>query len=373
MCHEASLRAAVCQFCTPSGPSPGQTGSDWDSMQVLRLFAASDEHELVVVLRRFTLLTALCAAVSYVVPEDVLPEKHLIAPLFLRASRKMLSAYVDYDLERPDSSSLAIRLFYSSALHTSTGTPRLAFHILNEAGLIAMRMRLYDEASLQGLDPVEEKILRNAFWQLYVCDKTALVTKDRPVTIHEPMFDSELSLEVHSQSSVSLLEHVRKVNGIELEVHLSEGFHIIRRLWTIAAQIIQAMERKRRRDLSALIVADVDVESTARLSEAYFEMIALTSKLPFVPSSDADRDADQHPFDILQRQRTSYLITLHSVKIFVLNSASRCGLVEIVGLTSNPRALAMRQIELAQDFINVLESVPFLHLRTEGEHCVSLT
>jgi hypothetical protein len=32
----------------------------------------------------------------------------------------------------------------------------------------------------------------------------------------------------------------------------------------------------------------------------------------------------------------------------------------------------MRQVEQAQDFLNVLESVPFLHLQAEGEQCVSL-
>lgn len=33
--------------------------------------------------------------------------------------------------------------------------------------------------------------------------------------------------------------------------------------------------------------------------------------------------------------------------------------------------LAMRQVELAQSFLGFLESVPSIHLRTEGEHCVS--
>jgi hypothetical protein len=42
-----------------------------------------------------------------------------------------------------------------------------------------------------------------------------------------------------------------------------------------------------------------------------------------------------------------------------------------IGLSSEPLKLAMRQIELARDFLNALESVPFLHLQTDGEHCVS--
>ncbi|KAM6529665.1 hypothetical protein FALCPG4_007794 [Fusarium falciforme] len=145
--------------------------------------------ERIEVLRSITLLTALCAAVTYVVPESLLPSKYLTAPLFLRAARDTLRIYEDYDLEHPNSSSLSIRLFLSSAIQTASGTHGVAFHILSEAGLIAMRMGLYHESALEGRDALEETLLRNAFWQLYVCDKTALVMKGRPVTIHETLFE----------------------------------------------------------------------------------------------------------------------------------------------------------------------------------------
>ncbi|RYC79088.1 hypothetical protein BFJ63_vAg18032 [Fusarium oxysporum f. sp. narcissi] len=45
-------------------------------------------------------------------------------------------------------------------------------------------------------------------------------------------------------------------------------------------------------------------------------------------------------------------------------------MAEVVGLSADPLALAMRQIELAQDFLDALENMPFLHLQAEGEHCV---
>ncbi|KAK2808093.1 hypothetical protein FQN50_005011 [Emmonsiellopsis sp. PD_5] len=367
MCHEATLRATVSRFFIP--PSGGDDPSE------NRAFAADNERERIGSLRSYTVLTALCAAVTYVLPESVLPTKHHIAPLFLRAAREMLRIYEDYDLEHPDSSSLIIRLFLSMAIQIATGTQGVAFHILNEAGLIAMRMRLYDESSLEGRELIEENLLRNAFWQLYVCDKTALVMKARPVTIHESLFETKLTLKTHSQNSVPLFEVGQESRGAEIEDRLVEGFHVIRRLWAMAARVIQAMESNTRRTWDAHADAQACRENIAELSEAYFEMITLTNNLPTWAQSPGEsspgvgRDADQHLFEILRRHRTSYLITLHCIKVFVLNTAIQCNMTEVMGLSAEPLMLAMKQIELAQDFLNVLESVPFLHLQAEGEHC----
>lgn len=375
MCHEAAVRAtASCFFISPlGGDDPAENHA-----QILRCLAAETEWERVEALRGLTLLTALCAAVTYVVPESRLPNKHLIAPLFLRASRETLRIYEDYDLEHPNASSLGIRLFLSSAIQTAMGTQGVAFHILGEAGLIAMRMRLYEESSLEGREPVEENLLRNAFWQLYVCDKTALVMKVRPVTIDEALFETELTLKTLSRSPVILFDHGLESNRAGIEDRLLEGFHLIRRLWAMAARVIQSMELHSKRASGAAASTGACRESIAELSEAYFEMVTLTNNLPAwirspeeSSSPDASPDAEQHLLDILQRQRTSYLISIYCIKVFVLNTAIRCNTTEVMGLSTGPLTLAMRQIEQAQDFLNVLGSVPFLHLQVEGEQCVS--
>ncbi|KAJ6070552.1 hypothetical protein N7467_011871 [Penicillium canescens] len=368
MCHEASLRATVSRFfiSASGGDDPTENGA-----QISRWFAADNEQERIGALRSYTVLTALCAAVTYVLPESLLPNKHLIAPLFLRATRETLRIYEDYDLEHPNSSSLTIRLFLSSAIQIATGTQGVAFHILSEAGLIAMRMGLYDESSLEGREPIEENLLRNAFWQLYVCDKTALVMKARPVTIHESLFETELTLKTHSRSFVPLFEVGWESSGAGIEECLVEGFHVIRRLWAMAARVIQAMESKSRRTWDAHADMEAYRESIWQLSETYFEMITLTNwpQSPGALSPGVSQDVDQHLSKILQRQRTSYLISLHCIKVFVLNTAIQCNMTEVIGLSAEPLMLAMRQIELAQDFLNILESVPFLYLQAEGEHC----
>lgn len=375
LCHEATLRATVSRFFIPLLDA----GDHAENRRPITLcFAADSERERIGALRRLTLLTALCAAVAYVVPETLMADKQVVAPLFLRASRETFKIFEDYDLEYPDSCSLGIRHFFSSAIQSATGMYGAAFHMLNQAGLIAMKMRLYDESSLEGLDPIEEKLLRNTFWQLYVCDQTALIMKGRPVTIHESLFETEFTIKTQSRCSVPLLIHNERSQGARLEDCLAEGFHVICRLWTMAAHVIHSMELLSKKwTLDVFLDAEDRCEAVARLSRAYFEVITLTSDpsdsagLPEESSPSPGREADQHLFDMLQRQRTSYLITLHSIKVHVLHSAVQCGMSDVLGLSLEPLSLVMKQIEVAQEFLYVLESVPFIHLQTEGEHCVS--
>ncbi|OAL52927.1 hypothetical protein IQ07DRAFT_584934 [Pyrenochaeta sp. DS3sAY3a] len=373
VCHEPTLRATASRYFLQ--PDDEDDHSAHQS-RIFHCFNSRCEREQIAALREITILTALCASVAYAVPAALLPSKHGIAPLFLRAARSTLQIYEDYDLEHPNSSSLSIRLFLSSATQTETGKHGVAFHTLNEAGLIALRMRLYDESSLQGLDPIEETILRNAFWQLYVCDKTALVMKGRPITIHETLFESELTLQTRSRNCVPLFDELWESSNAAVEKHLLEGFHIIRRLWAMAAQVIQAMEDSNPKDTwNTFVEPEAARRRITQLSEAYFEMLTLTPNPPLdteTPESsptDIGQETSHHPSRLLQRQQTSYLITLHCIKIFVMSSAVQSGMTEVLGLSAEPRTLAMKQIELAQEFLNVLHTVPFLHVQAEGEHC----
>jgi hypothetical protein len=327
-----------------------------------------------------------------VVPETLLPEKYSVAPLFLRAARRILRIYEDYDLEHPDSSSLGIRNLFSTAIQSATGMLGASSHNLNQAGVLAMKMRLYDEKSFQGLDPIEETLLRNIFWQLYVCDQTVLVMGalgSRPVTIHEALFETDFTVKARSSQTVPLLIHDGYPDGAKLEESLAEGFHIICRLWTMAARVVHGMKvlsRKQRSHDGLLDPLEGHADAIARLSAAYFEVITLKidfSSASFTTTAGAQAESvmshgssssrgEQYLVDMLHRQHTSYLLSLHSIKAMVLSSATQCGMTEVLGLSAaDPSTLAMRQIELAQDFSHILESVPFTHLQTEGEHCVS--
>ncbi|RSL68095.1 hypothetical protein CEP53_002714 [Fusarium sp. AF-6] len=70
------------------------------------------------------------------------------------------------------------------------GNSALAWHTMDEAIRLAKQMRLHDENSYDGLDPIEAKLCRNAFWFLFSAEKlryevTALA---RPESIDKPEY-----------------------------------------------------------------------------------------------------------------------------------------------------------------------------------------
>ncbi|KAJ0128217.1 Uncharacterized protein HZ326_28682 [Fusarium oxysporum f. sp. albedinis] len=113
---------------------------------------------------------------------------------------------------------------------------------------------------------------------------------------------------------------------------VTKGFYVMHGLWAIAAHLSQVMEWNSQGTPKIVTSVQARPESTTELSQAYFEMITLTNNFPSF-----------HLFDILQRQWTSYLITLYSVKVLVLDSAIRCNRAEIIGLSADPLILAMRR------------------------------
>ncbi|GAO16631.1 hypothetical protein UVI_02012520 [Ustilaginoidea virens] len=54
-------------------------------------------------------------------------------------------------------------------------------------------MRLHDEASLEGLPPIEAELRRRAFWIVYMGDKSAAILNNRPITMHKYCFDTGIT------------------------------------------------------------------------------------------------------------------------------------------------------------------------------------
>lgn len=79
-------------------------------------------------IRSYTLVAALCAAISYLLSVGDAPQGAIVGPMFLRACCEILHLYEHLDVECPDSSSLVIRMFQAGALHTN-GRLRLSWHL----------------------------------------------------------------------------------------------------------------------------------------------------------------------------------------------------------------------------------------------------
>ncbi|KAM0440030.1 hypothetical protein ACHAPT_001132 [Fusarium lateritium] len=169
-------------------------------------FETDSEHQQMSRMRAFALVTSLCALMASVMPESLLPYRdHLTRP-FLSASREMLSCFEMYDLDCPTSASLTIRMFQSAGLQHVTGKANVAWHIHGHATLLAQRLRLYSERSIEQHDALEGQLLRLNFWHLYSSDMTAAALRARPFTLHETLFDEALSVKSEGVRNVSLLD-----------------------------------------------------------------------------------------------------------------------------------------------------------------------
>jgi hypothetical protein len=150
--HERSIRAIMNLHALVVQDSVSQLTpeSQVDSLRLLRSYA---------------LMTALCAATTYLISTPTDFDGSVVGPLLLQVSRDTLSIYHDLDLKQPESSSLVIRMFQAAALHTD-GKPEIAWHLFGEALRLADQMRLYDERSFDSLDSLEVRLRRTAFWTL---------------------------------------------------------------------------------------------------------------------------------------------------------------------------------------------------------------
>jgi hypothetical protein len=144
-------------------------------------------------LQSYTLILALCAGTAFLLPPESIHDVALVGHVFLHTSREMLKVYQDLDIERPNSSSLVIRMFQASSLHTD-GKICVAWQVLGEALRLAEQMRLYEECSFEGLDPMEAQLRLIAFWQLFIMDKHSAWLEDRPMTLHDFSFHGSITV-----------------------------------------------------------------------------------------------------------------------------------------------------------------------------------
>ncbi|KAH8661059.1 hypothetical protein BGZ61DRAFT_564556 [Ilyonectria robusta] len=190
----------------------------------------------VVRLRSYTATTALCASVCFLLPAESSTNVVLVGQSFLRASREILKLYQDFDVTYPDASSLVIRIYHASALHTDGRTPA-AWQSFDEALRLAEQMRLYDERSFEGLEPIEARIRRLAFWQIYILDKYAALVEGKPMRLHPFSIAAPITTKLRAEGEAPLLVPNLRNESAGLEEQLLSGFYLIQRLWSAASEV----------------------------------------------------------------------------------------------------------------------------------------
>ncbi|KAH7316872.1 hypothetical protein B0I35DRAFT_264648 [Stachybotrys elegans] len=313
--------------------------------------------------KSFTLITALCAFIASVMPDNLLPSGKLLSTPFLQASKAMLRLYEEHDLEHPDSTSITIRIWHSGALQNSTGRPGAAWHRHSEASLLALRLRLYDEEAVVRDSAVESRLLRANFWLLYLADQSAACLENRASIVNEHLFQGAFTLLENKDGDPSLLEESDTTHGLEERIVL--GFHLKVRIWAAAAKVITEIKAQVRNNPGPRARIGSEVSNIAELNLRFTTLIHELP--PWLRLGDIDTAMDTYQSTCLWTLRSNIITTYHCLRLVILQKCVETDMLQVLGLTKQPLSWALRRLEIVQDFLGELQVVPFLCYKVQGE------
>jgi Fungal specific transcription factor domain len=326
-------------------------------------------------LRSYTLTTVICASAAFMLPPEHIPNGSHVGLLFFRASREMLKLFQDSDMDRPNCSSVLIRTMHAGVLHTD-GKGRLYNQAFGEALGLVEQMRLYEERSFTGLDPVEAQSRRVAFWQLYIMDRYSAILEGRRMVLHEFSLGALITTRCHDGSDGRILDSGAEGSLAEFEEQLLAGFYACQQLWAAVSEVLldlQTLSRFCQRAENASVLVEAQ---KMNLSGSYLTFLSVLDNLPiFLHSPEAILSANKTETETQRRrfwvQRANLLVTYHCLKMVLLQRFTDLGVVSLLGLSSDSAMLGLRKTEIAHDLISVTTNVPFDSLRANGEACVS--
>ncbi|KAJ4249855.1 hypothetical protein NW762_012198, partial [Fusarium torreyae] len=366
--HEQSLRSSLPLKAPLLGSdSPTQVSST--SAYELHVTDPDDVAKL----RSYASLTALCAAVSFLPQAKTIANNVLIGQSFLRASRAALELYHDFDVSYPNSSSLIIRTWHASALHTD-GKTTLAWHAFNQIMGFIEQMQLFDELSYQGLEPLEARLRRSSFWQVYILDRYAALVEGKPMRMHQFSLAKPITTRVRTEVEPPLLMESLGDALASHEDQLMAGFYLIQQLWATASEVSLDLQVVSRLCNHTSGVGVTEEATRQNLAATYLRFIGVLDTLPrHLDCLDPISSSGHPPVGSSQQmfwlQKAHLLVTYHCLRIIFLQRFADLGLAQILGYGSDAIALASRKMEVAHDFITVITTVPFDCLLANGESC----
>lgn len=328
----------------------------------------------------FTLITAVCAEAAFLLPKDIFPNGGIVADAFLQASRSCLADYLETDLESPNASSITIRYFHSNCVHAS-GKPKFSWHIFGEATRLAQVMRLHDEASYDGLYPIEAEMRRRVFWIVYMGDKSAAILNNRPITMHKYSYERGVTtrypsgIEEETQTPISPNSVHSNEPASTKRQKLILGFNANIRLWgaasdlLLALRIIEDASRPRTSEDGPLdTLTPLQRETIDPLYIAF--ITSLDDLPPFLrPRSHISRTivAETSQSSQFLIQCANLQVSMHCLRMVIVQKFEHLSY-----LTAGVEQTDLQKTEIVKDALRVIQEIPFWALQVNGEPSVSL-
>ncbi|KAJ0344709.1 hypothetical protein COL154_009131 [Colletotrichum chrysophilum] len=243
-----------------------------------------------------------------------------------------------------------------------------------------MEMRLYDETSFGGLEWPEAQLRRNAFWHLYIGDKSASILQKVPISLHQMCLDTPITTIFDENMACGLMDSAHDSSNVAFEDQLRVGFYLCFRLWYTASEMLidlNLLTRLQNRSSSSATTSPDTTTLRSSIMQSYFDLTSILHNCPpwiRDPSSSTDTSTNKATARFRTRsfatQKANLFVTLHALRLVLLCRFADRGFAEILGLTNDATMLSLRKVEIASNLLEIVTELPFEALQANGEPCV---
>ncbi|KAJ3937594.1 MAG: fungal-specific transcription factor domain-containing protein [Lentinula lateritia] len=337
----------------------------------------------------FALVMSTVASTLVQVPRSYLPMErpvvHKLAQTCHEASRHISVASYD----PPTSMHVVIR-YFDCVYHFCEGHDATQHAAFGEAAHIAVTLRMHEEASYDGLDPIECEVRRRIFWLLFGADKSMSILLGRPICLRDEdcsvHFPKELDDEYITPSAYLPQPHGKTA--------LVSGLNYTSRIFALLGEILvrirvdkrsppqgqfatarlEEVQSLHQRILGALSLAPEPLRLKPVLSHSHlppeyggagFRKATFDEVKDFFDNPNASRANALNPFLVMQ---ANLYVTQQLVR-FVIEQYRDELLLSLQGSLDDQKMAEDREA-VASELLNILHSIPIQSIATNGPSLV---
>ncbi|KIK94343.1 hypothetical protein PAXRUDRAFT_143066 [Paxillus rubicundulus Ve08.2h10] len=337
----------------------------------------------------FALVMSMVASTLVQVPSSYLPMARSIvrklAQMCCEASRHITIASYD-----PPTSMHVVTRYFDCVYHFCEGHDATQHAAFGEAAHIAITLRMHEEVSYEGLDPIESEVRRRTFWLLFGADKSMSILLGRPICLRDEdctvHFPKELDDGYITPSAYLPQPHGRTA--------IVSGLNYISRIFALLGEILVRIRVDKRsppqgqfatarleevqslhsRILGALMHAPEPLRlkqthQLDRLPAEYggtgFRQATFAEVKDFFDNPKASRENALNPFLVMQ---ANLYVTQQLVR-FVIEQYRDELVTSLQGCIDDNRVAEDREA-VASDLLNILHSIPIQSIATNGPSLV---
>ncbi|KAG6841707.1 hypothetical protein C0991_007979 [Blastosporella zonata] len=337
----------------------------------------------------FALVMSTVASTLVQVPRSYLPMERPVVRKLAQTCHEA-SRYISVASYDPPTSMHVVIRYLDCCYHFCEGHDATQHAAFGEAAHIAVTLRMHEEASYEGLDPIECEVRRRTFWLLFGADKSMSILLGRPICLRDEdctvHFPKELDDEYITPSAYLPQPHGKTatVSGLN---YTSRIFALLGEILVrirvdkrsppqgqFATARLEEVQSLHARILAALIHAPEPLRlkqahSQSHLPPEYggagFRQATFAEVKDFFDNPNASRANALNPFLVMQ---ANLYVTQQLVR-FVIEQYRDELIISLQGSIDEMQVAEDREA-VASDLLNILHSIPIQSIATNGPSLV---